>query len=782
MNNNKRVFTTLTALLVLLFGASKVNAGLGAGQQHRLPHMYYGHAITRNQRPAKPSDYLSGTNLTPVKLPCNLPGLSVNIDASVDITKIDLGTFVCNWYPRMNHFANPTQVVWNFDYTGDYNFSSGTELLNGVPTGFTGIGEYPVSINDPNDDIYSSYLSHEMFFALYWPITAQPQDPATSEGLATAVPNLVRQLWHTQDPSIYAATSTYVASTLSNGYINMDGGGGNFYNNAGVDPTAAMAGPLEIIASQTADGTFKSILAAIGAKYVLSDMINAIASVVPSVNGIPTQIYLGRIPAETFNGIDGHFVGVTAVGGIYQYPYVNWADANTLASMNINSIVIESVTRTHDSQNYPEETSPAVLCGYAIRDWNGNIVQSGSATTNGGGVPVQVNSGAWPDGLYQASAWGLQSDGVTPDPTSNTAYSYFGVKVGANQGSNLGRWELSGSSFIFATPADPVHGWGKTQLTTNPPATNVTNGLYEIVNPPATVTATDGTFVRAFTTYKSPMTISTVNWFKDADGPNIMAAVNPASYAAGPLSPGSIVALFGYNLTANNISTASVVDNLLGFNGCGGNSANNQGTTTVYFVGNDGKHYNSPQFYCGLTQINAQVPVGLPMGQATVYAQVNNTVSTGIPVTIAPSSPGILVLIWPAHNADPNSGLGAITHLNGTIVAPDASIFSNASAAKPGETVVVYGVGLGATNPLPGTGVFSPSTQPAKTILPVNGSFNTAENVNPLFSGLTPGTVGLNQVNITIPMNASGPTTFVINVDNGDGTTSTSNTVTIPVQ
>jgi hypothetical protein len=102
-----------------------------------------------------------------------------------------------------------------------------------------------------------------------------------------------------------------------------------------------------------------------------------------------------------------------------------------------------------------------------------------------------------------------------------------------------------------------------------------------------------------------------------------------------------------------------------------------------------------------------------------------------------------------------------VTHANGTLVTAD-------SPAQAGEEIVIWALGLGPTTPTPKTGQASPT--PAATLssfLYLQFDFRTNATpsrpyVNPLimaaiptpapiFAGLTPGQVGLYQINVRIP-------------------------------
>ncbi len=86
----------------------------------------------------------------------------------------------------------------------------------------------------------------------------------------------------------------------------------------------------------------------------------------------------------------------------------------------------------------------------------------------------------------------------------------------------------------------------------------------------------------------------------------------------------------------------------------------------------------------------------------------------------------------------------------------DGSLVLQQNPARPGETLVMYAVGLGATVPRAITGDKSPL---AATVGPVTLGFAfqappgtpPPSSAVPVFSGLTPGSVGLYQINFVVP-------------------------------
>jgi uncharacterized protein (TIGR03437 family) len=115
---------------------------------------------------------------------------------------------------------------------------------------------------------------------------------------------------------------------------------------------------------------------------------------------------------------------------------------------------------------------------------------------------------------------------------------------------------------------------------------------------------------------------------------------------------------------------------------------------------------------------------------------------------LAPASPGIFTVN--------GSGAG-----DGVILHADNSLVSSAKPAKAGEQVVIYGTGLGATNPAFATG--TAANRANSTVLPVSVTIG-GKAATVTFSGLSQGSVGLFQVNAIIPAGVTGSQPIVMTV------------------
>jgi uncharacterized protein (TIGR03437 family) len=211
-----------------------------------------------------------------------------------------------------------------------------------------------------------------------------------------------------------------------------------------------------------------------------------------------------------------------------------------------------------------------------------------------------------------------------------------------------------------------------------------------------------------------------------------------------PLAPGTIVAIYGSKLATTATSPGQVpLPNSF------------QGTSVVV------SGLSAPLYYVSDGQINAQLPAELtPNATYSIVASVNGAYSVPDTITVTDATPGV------AQFAD---GRLIAQHLDYTLV-------DSTHPAKAGETLIMYLGGLGATSPQVPTGTAASLTQ----LTPVVNTATVTVDGNPamvVFAGLTPGAVGLYQIDFTVPANAKAGNLNVVVTQN----TTTSNTTTLPV-
>jgi uncharacterized protein (TIGR03437 family) len=141
-------------------------------------------------------------------------------------------------------------------------------------------------------------------------------------------------------------------------------------------------------------------------------------------------------------------------------------------------------------------------------------------------------------------------------------------------------------------------------------------------------------------------------------------------------------------------------------------------------------------------QINAIMPFDLPVNTTLPLVVTHgNAISAPQPVSLAADEPGIFTI---SQNGV-GTGIVVISHPDGTQVH-----VGNGNAATAGDTLVIYGTGLGAVNPRAVAGApapVQPLAQTDDTVTVTIGGVNAPVS----FAGPTPDSTGLYQVKVTVP-------------------------------
>jgi uncharacterized protein (TIGR03437 family) len=190
--------------------------------------------------------------------------------------------------------------------------------------------------------------------------------------------------------------------------------------------------------------------------------------------------------------------------------------------------------------------------------------------------------------------------------------------------------------------------------------------------------------------------------------PVVKAVVNAAGYGAA-LSTGSLATIFGSDLAdAAAQSTSMPLPHSLG-------------TTRVEVDGQPAELY-----YVSPTQINFVLPPNLASALAVVRSE---TASTAFKLQVGFWAPGLFTL-----DGRPDGPVAAL-HVSGVTI-------DSTAPARPGETIAIFGAGLGIVNPL----LLIPIAAP---LVDIAGRPATVT-----YAGPAPGWPGLTQVNVTLPLDA----------------------------
>jgi uncharacterized protein (TIGR03437 family) len=213
---------------------------------------------------------------------------------------------------------------------------------------------------------------------------------------------------------------------------------------------------------------------------------------------------------------------------------------------------------------------------------------------------------------------------------------------------------------------------------------------------------------------------------------SISGLTNAASFAQG-YAPGMILAIFGSNLGPSSPQQASTVP-----------LSASLGGVSVTIAG-----VPCPLYYVSPGQLNVQIPYNVPVNTTSTLVVSYNGQTGSAPIKVASAAPGVFFVVG-------TSDAVVTTYTNGTI--------ANGTSAAPGSVISIYITGDGAESPTVTTGSTpSPNTRPVQAVaLTVGGSA-----VAPLFVGVPSWSVGVTQINFTVPASAIPGTNLQIIVTVG---------------
>jgi uncharacterized protein (TIGR03437 family) len=183
----------------------------------------------------------------------------------------------------------------------------------------------------------------------------------------------------------------------------------------------------------------------------------------------------------------------------------------------------------------------------------------------------------------------------------------------------------------------------------------------------------------------------------------------------------------------------------------------------------------APVLYASPTQINAQLPTGVPPGNANVTVilnpgKPNESRSDASAITVLANAPSFFVF----------NGFSIAARHPDFSIAADPSLVPGARPVKPGEVVLLYATGLGPTTPVYQAGEIPGAIAPMREAVTVTVAGTTLAAGDLLYAGVSPGSIsGLYQVNIRIPAStADGDIPVVLRI----GGQSTQANAIIPVK
>ena len=169
----------------------------------------------------------------------------------------------------------------------------------------------------------------------------------------------------------------------------------------------------------------------------------------------------------------------------------------------------------------------------------------------------------------------------------------------------------------------------------------------------------------------------------------------------------------------------------------------------------------APVYYSSYNQVNFQIPYDVTPGTVIMRIDRGSTRGNAISARVVPAAPKLIrIQLRAAGVAMPESRdfFGIAVHLDGSLSLPREFGIPNSRPSRPGEVITIYGLGFGQTAPAVTAGAAAPSPPSLAEINSSTrrvffGALALASGVpqNAQYIGLTPGLVGLYQINVVIP-------------------------------
>jgi uncharacterized protein (TIGR03437 family) len=212
-------------------------------------------------------------------------------------------------------------------------------------------------------------------------------------------------------------------------------------------------------------------------------------------------------------------------------------------------------------------------------------------------------------------------------------------------------------------------------------------------------------------------------WDYDASvAPPVVKSLVNAADGTQPVASGGLVSIYGQNLSPVSIATKEIpLPTALG-----------DSCLTVNGVA-------VPMLFVSPTQINAQLPYNLE-GNVTMILRTPGGVSDNYYFTMLPAAPKVF-----------RSGVaGEDTNVPTIFRASNGQLVTLSNPVHQGDVLVIYLTGMGRTYPEVETGIPAPFDPLAWSAIPASVDLGGV-GLPILYAGLTPGQIGVYQINVSVP-------------------------------
>jgi uncharacterized protein (TIGR03437 family) len=320
--------------------------------------------------------------------------------------------------------------------------------------------------------------------------------------------------------------------------------------------------------------------------------------------------------------------------------------------------------------------------------------------------------------------------GAYPFPTCTTTTQGGGSTTIQTCSSTVG-----GTTTVTTTTCNGV-GQGSqtcTTQTTAGPAVTTATGLSRTIAP-----LYDQSEIVVLTT--SGITVLPWSYAASVALPVISNVVSAADGKSSP-APGGLIEIIGSQMSPSNLATTEIPLPTALANSC------------VTINGQP-----MPLIFVSPTQINAQMP-SQASGIVTVQVLTPGGTSDTYTATVPPTSPAVFL----------SGTAGPMTNVP-TIVRDDNNqLVTDANPVHRGDTLTIYLTGCGQTTPAVADGQAAPMSPLALANTAPVVTFGGV-NVPTMFGGLTPGSVGLCQINVSVPSSVPQGLSVPLTIVQGSGT------------
>lgn len=241
----------------------------------------------------------------------------------------------------------------------------------------------------------------------------------------------------------------------------------------------------------------------------------------------------------------------------------------------------------------------------------------------------------------------------------------------------------------------------------------------------------------------SGVTVLPWNFNSSVAPPSISSVVNAGNFAS-DVAPGGLISVFGTNLSPLNMASSEIplptalANSCLSVNGL---------PVPILFV--------SP------TQVNAQMPFQA-IGDVTLILRTPGGISNDFNLVIQPTAPSVFY-----GSVGPQDNVPTVVRYDDNELVTSSHPIHRSS----GSALVIYLTGLGETAPAVATGAQAPTSPLSYSVVQPTVTLGGVK-LPVLYSGLAPGLVGVDQINVSVPTNVPEGMSVPLVISEGDVSTS----------